>query len=92
MENPFSKSHDADAVAASQHIRELNERIIETSVRAGLSSLELYEKALKSIADLQEAVGEASQLELISAIAGAQAKFTRDTADAYTSAVRDFLT
>jgi hypothetical protein len=91
MENPLSKSKDPDAVAAAQHIRELNERIIETSVRAGLSSLDLYEKALKSIADIQQAVGEASQLELVSAMGAAQANLTRQMADAYTSAAREFL-
>jgi hypothetical protein len=91
MENPFSKSGDTDVHAPPQHIRELNERIIETSLRAGLSSLGLYEKTLKSIADMQQAVGEASQLEWFSAVAAAQANFTREMAEAYTSAARDFL-
>ncbi len=58
------KSSDTDAVEAAQHIRDRNERMIETSVRAGFSSLELCRKALKSIADLQEAVGDGSQLKL----------------------------
>lgn len=91
MENPFSKSNDADVAAAAQHVRELNERLIETSLRAGSSSLDLYEKTLKSIADMQEAVAEATRPEWFSAIAAAQAKFTREIAEAYASAARDFL-
>ncbi len=91
MRNPFSKSNDTKVDVPAQHIRELNERILDTALRAGLSSLELYEKTLKSIADMQQAVGEASELEWSSAIAAAQANFTRDMAEAYTSAARDFL-
>ena len=90
MENPFSKD-DADAEAAAQRIRELNERIIETGNKTGLASLDLYEKTLKSIADMQQSVGEASQIQWFSQIAAAQANFTREMAETYTAAARQFL-
>jgi hypothetical protein len=89
MDNPLKK--DADADAAAKRIRQLNERIIETSLKAGLVSLDLYEKTLKSIADMQQAVGEASQMQWFSGIAAAQASFTREVTEAYTSAAREFL-
>ncbi len=90
MENPFSKD-DADAEAAAQRIRELNERVIENGRKAGLASLDLYEKTLKSIADMQQSVGDASQVQWLSQIAAAQANFTREMAETYTSAAREFL-
>ncbi len=89
MDNPLKK--DADADAAAKRIRQLNERIIEIGQRTGLTSLDLYEKTLKSIADMQEDVGKASQMQWFSAIAAAQANFTREMAETYTSAARELL-
>lgn len=54
--------------------------ILQIGRKAVLSSLGLYEKTLKSIADVQQAVGEASQRQWFSAIAAAQADFTREMA------------
>ena len=51
----------------------------------------MYEKTLHSIADYQEKVGEQSDVDWISTIANAQANFTRDLADAYTSSARTLL-
>ncbi len=90
MENPL-KSKNADGDASAERIRELNERIIEKSQKAGLTSLDLYEKTLKSIADMQQAVGKASQVQWFSAIAAAQANFTREMTETYTSAARELL-
>ncbi len=90
MENPFTKD-DADAEAAAQRIRELNERIIEQGRKTNLASLDLYEKTLKSLADMQQSVGEASQVQWFSQIAAAQANFMREMAETYTSAARELL-
>ncbi|MDP8910313.1 MAG: hypothetical protein M3N47_14635 [Chloroflexota bacterium] len=92
MDNPLKKDvPDADAEAAAKRVRELNERIIATSRKAGLMSLDLYEKTLKSIADMQQEVGKASQVQWFSAIAEAQASFTREMAETYTTAARELL-
>lgn len=77
--------------AAAERIRELNERIIESSRRAGRTYLDIYEKTLNSIADYQEKVGEKSQVDWVTTIANAQASFTRDLASAYSSAARSLL-
>ena len=54
---------------AAQRIRELNERLIESSKAAGITTLDAYEKALKSLVDFEEKVAGASQLEWVSALA-----------------------
>jgi hypothetical protein len=77
--------------AAAQRIRDLNERIIESSKKAGNTYLDIYEKTLGSIADYQEKIGERSQVDWVTTIANAQAEFTRDLAGAYTSAARTLL-
>ena len=87
--NKQTADHNVDAVA--ERVREVNERIIESSKKAGHTSLDLYERTLNSIADYQDKVGEQSQVEWVSTIANAQANFTRELATAYTSAARSVL-
>jgi hypothetical protein len=81
--------HDVDA--AAERIREVNERIIESSRKAGNTYLDLYERTLNSIADYQDKVGEHSRVEWVTTIANAQADFTRELASAYTSAARTLV-
>jgi hypothetical protein len=89
--NGNAKTNANTADAAADRIRDLNERIIESSKKAGSTYLDIYEKTLNSIADYQEKVGEQSQVDWVSTIANAQAKFTRDLAGAYSSAARSLL-
>jgi hypothetical protein len=78
-----------DAVA--ERIRKLNERIIEAGKGAGEATLTSYEKALKSIASTLERGPGSSEVEWISNLATAQAKFIRDVTTAWTSAARGML-
>jgi hypothetical protein len=80
-----------DVEAAADRIRDLNERIIESSRKAGNVYVDLYEKTFHSIADYQEKVGKESDVEWVSTIANAQADFTRQLSDAYTSSARSLL-
>jgi hypothetical protein len=89
--NGNGNGNASTADAAADRIRDLNERIIESSKKAGSTYLDIYEKTLNSIADYQEKVGEQSQVDWISTIANAQASFTRDLAGAYSSAARSLL-
>jgi mevalonate pyrophosphate decarboxylase len=89
MTSPDANRSDLDA--AAERIRQLNERILESARNTGLSSLDVYEKTLKSIADMQQAVGQASSSQSFSAIAAAPANFTREMAEAYASAGREML-
>jgi hypothetical protein len=77
--------------AAAQRVRKLNERIIEAGKGAGEATLTSYEKALKAIASGLERGAGASDVEWISNLATAQAKFIRDVTEAWTSAARGML-
>jgi hypothetical protein len=77
--------------AVAQRIRKLNERIIEEGKSAGEATLSSYEKALKAIASTLERGPGKSDIEWISSLASAQAKFIRDVTDAWTSAARGML-
>lgn len=76
---------------AAKRIRDLNERLIESSKAAGLTTLDSYEKALKSLLDFEQKVAGASQLDWVSAIASTYAMFVQDVSAAYTKAARDLL-
>jgi hypothetical protein len=89
---PLDLGVDAGAFnEAAERIRDLNERLIESSKNAGRVSLDAYEKALKSMVDFEEKVGNASQLEWVSALASTHAKFVQDVSAAYTAAARELL-
>jgi hypothetical protein len=76
---------------ATKRIRDLNERIMESSKAAGLTTLDAYEKALKNMLDFEQKVAGASQLDWVSAIASTYALFVQDVSAAYTKAARDLL-
>ncbi len=82
------KEASASAVeAAAQRTRALNERIIETGKARGEAALDTYERLLESVAEFQESAGERSG-EWLEAFGKAQARFTRDLAEALPSAAR----
>ncbi|MDQ6608142.1 MAG: hypothetical protein M3Z06_16540 [Actinomycetota bacterium] len=72
-------------------MRKLNERIIEAGRDAGESTLTNYEKALKAIAGSLERGPGSSDIEWISNLATAQAKFIRDVTSSWTKTARDLL-
>jgi hypothetical protein len=82
---------DQNIEAAADRIRELNDRIIESGKKAGNVYLDAYEKTLHSIADFQEKFGNESQNEWVNTMSKAQARFTRELTDAYTSSARELL-
>jgi hypothetical protein len=84
-------SSDARLDAVAQRLRKLNEQIIEAGKEAGESTLTTYEKALKAIASTIEKGPGSSEIDWISSLATAQAKFLRDVTAAWTSAARKAL-
>lgn len=86
-ETPFDTTFEA----ASERVRDLNERIISETKKAGNVTLDAYESALRTIADYTEKVGAASPIEWVSTVTQAQADLTRDLATAYTKAARTLL-
>jgi hypothetical protein len=75
----------------TQRIRDLNERLIASSKSAGFTTLDAYEKALGSLADFEEKVASASQLDWVSALAATHAKFITDISSSYANAARDLI-
>ena len=86
-----SAAADPRIEAVAERVRKLNERIIEAGRGAGEATLTSYEKALKAIAGTIERGPGSSDVEWISNLATAQAKFIRDVTNAWTSAARDML-
>jgi hypothetical protein len=86
-----STGADAQFDAVAQRLRKLNERIITAGKDAGETTLTNYEKALKAIASAVERGPGSSDVEWVSNLANAQAKFIRDVTKAWTSAAREVL-
>jgi len=82
---------DARVEAAARRLRKLNERIIDAGREAGESTLSSYERVLKSIASTIERGPGSSDIEWVSNLATAQARFIRDLASSWTSAARKVL-
>jgi predicted RNA-binding Zn ribbon-like protein len=76
---------------AVQRIRELTERFIQSAKSAGNQSLDAYEQSLRTLVEFQERAAGASQLDWVSSIAAAHAKFVSDVSAAYVSAAREML-
>jgi hypothetical protein len=74
-----------------QRIRELNERLIETAKKTGTLSLDAYEQSLRTLVEFEERAAGASQLDWVSTIAAAHAKFVQDVSSAYVAAAREML-
>jgi hypothetical protein len=85
------RSPEARLEAAAERLRKLNERIIAAGKQTGETTLSSYEKALKAIAGAVERGPGTSDIDWISHLATAQAKFIRDVTQAWTSAARDML-
>ena len=88
---PKAGSPEARVEAAANRVRKLNEQIIEAGRQAGETTLTSYEKFLKSIAGSLERGPGKSDVEWISNLAQAQAKFIRDVTTSVTKAARKRL-
>lgn len=82
---------EAQLDAVAERLRKLNERIIDAAKEAGETTLSNYEKALKSIASAVERGPGKSDIEWVSSLASAQAKFIRDVTDSLTKTARRAL-
>jgi hypothetical protein len=88
---PKPGSPEARLEAAANRVRKVNEQIIDAGRHAGESTLTSYEKFLKSIASSLERGPGKSDVEWISNLATAQAKFIRDVTSSVTKAARKRL-
>jgi hypothetical protein len=86
-QNPGTEAVEATV----ERIRDLNEQIIDAGKKAGGAYLSAYEKALQSIADYQEQVAKQTDVEWVSTIVDAQARFTRELTKVFVSTGREML-
>jgi hypothetical protein len=82
---------EARADAAAKRLRKLNDRIIDASKEAGEATLSSYERALKAIATTIEKGPGSSDIEWVSNLATAQAKFIRDLTTSWAKQARKAL-
>lgn len=75
----------------TQRMRDLNERLVESSKSAGLVALDAFEQALKSVEDFEHQVAAATHIDWVSAAATAHTKFISEMTGSYTAAARDLL-
>ncbi|CAN5516733.1 hypothetical protein BH11ACT8_BH11ACT8_35730 [soil metagenome] len=76
---------------ATRQMRELNERLVESSKASALTALDAFEKALKGVGDLEQKAASATHLDWMSTAATTHATFMSDVTAPFTSAVRDLL-
>jgi hypothetical protein len=79
------------ADATTERIRDLNERILDASRKVGGAYLDAYERTLESIADYSERTAKQSDIEWISTIVDAQARYTRELTKLYVNTGRELL-
>lgn len=77
--------------SADSGVQALADRVAEAARNAGHSYLDTTQATAKRVAELQQSIGEASRIELISTVADAQANVTRDVTEAYVSAGRKLI-
>ena len=67
------------------------ERLTEANRKAGNDYLDLYEKTVAQLTDLELKTAEAVKLPAVSSIAKTHADVTRKVADTYVNTARDLL-
>lgn len=67
------------------------ERWTEANRKAGQDALDLYEKTVGQLADLEVKTANATKLPFVATIAETHAAVSRDVAGAYVAATRDLL-
>ena len=73
--------------AAADRVRELNERVIESSSKAGVAGLQVYGRLLQRLAESQEQAGRHGS-QWLTAFGQAQTTFSRDLAQAMPAVAR----
>jgi len=85
------RAADARVDAVAKRVRRLNDRIIDAGKEAGEATLTSYERALKAIAATIEKGPGSSDIEWVSNLATAQAKFIRDLTTSWAKTARRAL-
>jgi hypothetical protein len=77
--------------AAFDQIKELNEQIIDAARKAGIQTLEAYEKAVDRAIDLERKLVGATKQEWLTTLIDAHADIAKEMTRAYTTTARSIL-
>ena len=88
---PTIKPFDVDFEAATERIRDLNEKVLAAAKRTGTMSIDAYEQTVNSVLDFSQKAADSTNVDWVSAIAKAQASYITEVTNAYTKAARDVL-
>lgn len=82
---------EARVDTAFEQAQDLTEQVLAASRKAGNLYLDSYEKAVDRAVELELKVAGATQQDWLKSLLQAQADFTRELADSYTSTARSLL-
>jgi hypothetical protein len=91
MANTQTKNRAPTFDAAFEQVKELNEQVIAAARNVGNLYVDSYEKAVGRAIDLQLKVAGLTQQEWLKSLIEAQADFTREVTESYTTAGRSLL-
>jgi hypothetical protein len=83
--------YEAPLEAAFEQVKELNERMLATTRKAGNLYLDSYEKAVNRAIELELKVAGYTQQDWLKSLIEAQADFARELTDSYTKVARGLL-
>src|SRR6478672_11577185 len=85
---PTIKPFDIDFEAATERIRELNEKVLAAAKHTGNISLDTYEQTVNSLLDFSQKAADSTKVDWFSALAKSQASVITEVTNAYTKAAR----
>jgi hypothetical protein len=88
---PTIKPLDVDFEAATERIRELNEKVLAAAKQTGTISLDTYEQTVNSLLDFSQKAADSTKMDWFSALAKSQASVITEVTNAYTKAARELL-
>jgi len=88
---PTIKPFDVDFEAATERIRELNEKVLAAAKQTGNISLDTYEQTVNSLLDFSQKAAESTKVDWFSALAKSQASVITEVTNAYIKAARELL-
>ena len=88
---PTIKAFDVDFEAATERIRELNEKVLAAAKQTGAMSIDAYEQTVNSVLDFSQKAAESTKVDWFSALAKSQASVITEVTNAYTKAARELL-
>ena len=88
---PTIKPFDIDFEAATERIRELNEKVLAAAKQTGTMSIDAYEQTVNSVLDFSQKAADSTNVDWFSALAKSQASVITEVTNAYTKAARELL-